>query len=123
MDSNKNSNAIGQQAEAFAKAYLLKQGLGFIQANFHCKLGEIDLIMSDQDSLVFIEVKARKNHHFGSGLDAVNNRKQQKLIKASQFYLQQRRLLEHPCRFDVISINSDSGQMSIEQWLKNAFCS
>lgn len=116
-----NSNDIGQQAEAFAKAYLLKQGLKFIQANFHCKLGEIDLIMSDQDSLVFIEVKARKTHLFGSGLEAVNSSKQQKLIKASQVYLQQQHLLEHPCRFDVISIRSHDGQMSLEQWLKNAF--
>ncbi len=115
------SQLKGLYYETQALQYLKKQGLKFLQNNFHCRLGEIDLIMRDKDTITFIEVRFRENTGFGDGLDSVNRHKQHKLIKTAQFYLVQEGLYEKvPIRFDVISISG--GKLKPELcWVKNAF--
>ncbi len=115
------SQIKGLYYEKLALRYLKKQGLKFLQKNYHCRLGEIDLVMSDQGYIVFIEVRYRKNTGFGNGLDTVTKNKQQKLIKTAQLYLIQEGLYEKvPARFDVVSISS--GKLKPELiWVKNAF--
>ena len=117
-----NNKAIGAVTEQFAKQYLIQQGLTFVDENIHCRQGEIDLIMKDDDLLIFIEVKYRKNSHFGGAIAAVSNVKQNKIKHSATFYLHKMNLNEYntPCRFDVIALEGDINQPQVT-WLKNAF--
>jgi len=109
----------GQQAESQACDYLRERGLNLVERNFRCKLGELDLIMQDGETLVFVEVKYRGRTDYGHGSEAVDRGKQLKLIRAAQVYLQQHpELMNTPMRFDVVSID---GPRSRVQWLANAF--
>ncbi|WP_409439222.1 YraN family protein [Psychromonas sp. GE-S-Ul-11] len=111
------SNTRGVQAEQQALAFLQKQGLLLICQNFYCRFGEIDLIMSDQGTLVFIEVRYRKNQDFGGATASITPQKQRKLIKTAKHYLSQ--LDDEPyCRFDVIAISESAIQ---PQWIQDAF--
>lgn len=108
---------IGDNAEQQAELFLSNQGLRLVERNFLCKVGEIDLIMQHEDKLVFVEVRFRKNAHFGSALETVNIKKQKKIIAAAQYYL-----LKHansqsaPFRFDVVGITGND-----IQWVPSAF--
>ncbi|RBW44574.1 YraN family protein [Psychromonas sp. B3M02] len=111
------SNTRGVQAERQALDFLQKQGLQLICQNFYCRFGEIDLIMSDQETLVFIEVRYRKNQDFGGATASITAQKQRKLIKTAKHYLSQ--LDQEPyCRFDVIAISESATQ---PQWIQDAF--
>ena len=95
----------------------------FWQGNYRCKLGEIDLIMHDQDTIVFVEVRSRKQNRYGTALESVNRGKQQRLIRAAKYYLQKNKLTEQkPCRFDVVSVDNTHtlDELAI-QWIPNAF--
>lgn len=108
----------GQNAETQVHEYLLRQGLKPIDRNVSSPRGEIDLIMEDAGTIVFIEVRLRNRIDFGSGAESVTRSKQEKLIATAAYYLQQnRRLAKRPARFDVVSVN---GQMKFD-WIKNAF--
>jgi len=108
----------GAQAEARAEAFLVQRGLVKHRQNYRCKLGEIDLIMQHDDILVFIEVRLRTHQAFANAAESVTIRKQQKIIKTAQYYLQQYQLTDKAnCRFDVIAF-SDNGD---PEWIKDAF--
>ncbi len=110
--------AIEQQAEA----WLQRQGLKAVQQNYRTRLGEIDLIMWEGRHLVFVEVRYRRNTRFGHGYDTVDARKQAKLLRAADQYLQQNRLAEQvACRFDVVSATHDENGALRFDWIKNAF--
>jgi len=108
--------AIGTAKEELACKYLEMRGLQLIARNVRYRSSEIDLVMQSEDSLIFIEVRYRRNTWFGTPAESVNWNKQQRLRVAANQYLQQ-----HPthlaCRFDVIAI---TGNDNIE-WLQNAF--
>jgi putative endonuclease len=108
----------GQAAETTACAFLEKQGLRLLEKNFSCPCGEIDLIMQDQEMLVFVEVRLRQHSHLGSAIESVTRPKQKRLLKAALLYLQKKRCLyKIPYRFDIIGMD---GNKPLE-WLKNAF--
>jgi len=111
------TNSKGVKYEQQALAYLKKQGLLLVCQNFYCRFGEIDLIMSDQETLVFIEVRYRKNQDYGGAEASITRQKQHKIIKTAKHYLSQ--LDNEPyCRFDVIAIN----EKTIDpQWIQDAF--
>jgi len=108
--------------ENLAANYLIQQGLIEITRNFNCRLGEIDLIMQEQQTIVFIEVKYRKKSNFGGAISAISNSKQNKLQKTATLYLQKQQLNAYntPCRFDVIALEGNLSQPHI-CWIKNAF--
>lgn len=108
----------GSQAEQHALDYLHAQGLTLIKRNFLCRMGEIDLIMKHRDALVFIEVRYRKNSHYGTPAETIGLTKQRRLIRAANLYLQQHRQAAE-CRFDVVAIVAEP-RMRIE-WIQNAF--
>jgi putative endonuclease len=113
--------SIGQHYENQACTFLQQQGLRLIKRNFACRLGEIDLIMQEKKSLVFVEVRYRRSHSFGDGIESIEYRKCKKLIRTAEYYLQQNRLTEKiPCRFDVIGITHVSSDNSLT-WIKDAF--
>lgn len=113
---------LGDNMEDVAKQFLIGNGLEIVSQNFHCRFGEIDIIASSQQTLIFVEVKYRKNNNFGGAANAVSASKQKKLIKSAQIYLQQQQLNEYntACRFDVIAIEGAITTPQIS-WLKNAF--
>ncbi len=107
----------GAWAEEQANQYLQAKGLQLITKNYRCKCGEIDLVMRQKDSIVFIEVRYRKNNLFGSATESIDRRKQSKLIAAAKHYLQSNKITARsPSRIDVIAI---TGQTQIE-WIQNA---
>jgi putative endonuclease len=115
------SQLTGLYFEKLALKHLKKHKLKLVQQNYHCRLGEIDLIMQDKDCLVFVEVRFRNNSDFGDGLDTVNLSKQRKLTLTAQHYLLQAGLYENtPVRFDVISISKQNSKPKLV-WVKNAF--
>jgi len=107
----------GDQAEANAEKYLNQQGLSLETKNYRCRFGEIDLIMIDNDTLVFVEVRLRSNARFGGAAATVDYRKQAKLVRTAEYYLQRRKGGLPACRFDVIAFDGGN-QVS---WIKNAF--
>lgn len=114
---------IGFKAELQAKHYLEQQGLTFRESNFLAKVGEIDLIMQDGPTLVFIEVRFRRKLGFGSAIDSVTFTKQKKLTKTAQLYMLKRfKSVEIDCRFDVVGIDYCPNQRTQDlTWIKNAF--
>ena len=114
-----NTLSLGQKHERAALKYLKQQGLNLKDKNVRFKAGEIDLIMTHQQQLVFVEVRFRNSESHGGALASVDRKKQQKLIKAAQLYLQQEFGNNPPsCRFDVVAVD---GNLEI-LWIKNAFC-
>ena len=108
----------GAQAEQWAAQHLQQQGLKPIAQNCRGRFGEIDLIMQDGPSLVFIEVRLRRSADFGGAAASIDSRKQQRIIRTAQQYLAG---LNHipPCRFDVVLMDDPQGHNV--QWLRNAF--
>jgi putative endonuclease len=115
-----NKREAGQQFEDLACQYLKKQGLKLKKRNVAFSTGEIDLIMEDQNTLVFVEVRFRNKKEFGGAAASVDWYKQNKLIKTAQLYLQQQYGNTPPrCRFDVVAIQGTDDQFDIN-WIKNA---
>lgn len=116
----------GEYTESLACRYLESKGFKLIEKNFSCRLGEIDLIMQDNDSLVFVEVRYRRSNNFGSGAESITVSKQSKLIKTASLYLQSHdKRNKYSARFDVISITGFIETENIDNidfnWIKNAF--
>lgn len=104
---------IGNDGEDFALAYLKNNGLTLIYRNFHSRFGEIDLIMQDHDTTVFIEVKKRYSG-IDNAIESISYTKQKKLVKTAQFYLSKKGY-DLNCRFDAIVIDGNNHM----EWLKN----
>jgi len=113
------SITAGLQAEEVARDYLKIQGMKWIESNYRCRLGEIDLIMRDGEYLVFIEVRSRSSVSHGGALESITYHKQQKLVRTASLYLLIHKLHDKvPIRFDVVSIEGKNQQLT---WIKNAF--
>jgi putative endonuclease len=111
----------GRTAERRARAYLRRHGLSFIDQNYRTPRGEIDLVMQDGDTLVFVEVRYRRSEAYGLAGETVDRSKQQKLRLSAEYYLQQYfGPRPRPCRFDVVAIAGDSRNGNIV-WYRNAF--
>lgn len=103
-----NSRAIGKNKETLACEYLLKNGYEIIDRNFTVRTGEIDIIAKDNKTIVFVEVKYRKELSHGLGIEAVDIKKQKKIISAAKVYVLNKKLNpDDQYRFDVISIDGD----------------
>ncbi len=112
-----DARATGQRAERQAARWLSERGLRALDHNYHCRAGELDLIMLDGDTLVFVEVRYRRSARFGDAAESVTPAKQRKLLSAARHYLQYHD--EHAARalrFDVIAMTGER-----MEWIKNAF--
>ena len=101
------SRALGAEAEARAAQFLQRKGYRIAERNWTCRGGEIDLVCRDGDTLVFVEVRARKDAAHGSPLETVGDVKRRRLIRAASVYLTRKQLWDQPCRFDVVAIDGD----------------
>lgn len=117
LPSNRSSK--GKATEKLACDYLKKNGLSLIEKNFHSRYGEIDLIMQHRETLVFIEVRYRKNDNFGGAKASITLDKQKKIYKTALLYMQKKGR-EFNSRFDVVAITGINKQLEIE-WIQNAF--
>ena len=112
---------LGQQGETAAADFLRTRGYSIEARNFRTKLGEIDIVATCQGQFVFIEVKTRRTATYGTPAQAVDYRKQQKIISVAECYLRQKKLSDVPCRFDVIEVYaSGQGSWHIEH-IEDAF--
>jgi len=111
----------GKAAEAQACRYLLDQGLKLIAQNYRCRHGEIDLIMRDGRSVVFVEVRYRSNSNYAGGAETIDYRKQSKLAATALHYLQSHPdAAACPARFDVVAVDAKLGENRLN-WIPNAF--
>lgn len=106
----------GKDGEEKACRYIKAKKYKIIERNYRCLYGEIDIIAELNGALIIIEVKYRKSDKFGKGYEAVNTIKQQKIIKTTEYYINEKNI-KMPVRFDVISI--DDNEIT---HIENAFC-
>jgi len=117
IDSRRTTAGRGEDAAA---AYLRDRGYRIVERNWRCRLGEIDIVARDGETLVFVEVKSRRSAAFGAPQAAVDGRKQRKLSLAALHYLQARRVAPGPARFDVVAVTVRDDGDDIELF-RNAF--
>lgn len=118
-----NNRTYGTLGEEAAVAYLIGQGYKVICRNFRAgRMGEIDIIGMDKETLCFIEVKTRSNIMFGTPAQALSRKKQANIIRLAQIYMKNNRCLDTPVRFDVMELMMDrTGKIQDVQLIKNAF--
>ncbi len=118
--NNDERRHTGESGEALAIKFLKKNGYRIIEQNYHCNLGEIDIIARNGRVLAFIEVKARRTDRFGGPKWAVTPRKQRKISMVALEYLKKTKQMDKKARFDVVAIRLLPSGPDIEI-IKNAF--
>lgn len=112
---------IGTTAENMACTLLQRQGLLILARNYTCYHGEIDLIMQDEQDIVFVEVRLRGQSAYGTAFESVDRNKQRRIVRAAKHYLQSKGwLYKMNSRFDIVAIERKGGHLHLD-WLRNAF--
>jgi putative endonuclease len=119
MATPRDARARGEAIERLAAAWLAERGLVLVAANQHARGGELDLVMRDGETLVFVEVRHRADARHGHPLETVTPAKQRRLVRAARFYLQRNRL-SCACRFDVLAVTGQWPRLEFD-WVANAF--
>ena len=113
--------ARGEAVETAALAFLQQQGLAPLARNASSRGGELDLVMDDAGTLVFVEVRYRGDARFGGGAASVDAGKRRRLVHAAQVWLMRHpRHADAPCRFDVVAASGDPAAPAFD-WLRDAF--
>jgi putative endonuclease len=121
LKDGRKSHRLGRQAEQQALHFLTGSGLKFLGKNFRAAHGEIDLILQDGDTIVFVEVRARTNPGYMDAVESIDSRKVNSIIQASRLYLHKHGISDSAlCRFDVVTLTGKLRTPKIE-WIKNAF--
>jgi len=116
-----NTHLEGRRWERTAESFLSRRGLRRLTRNYRSRFGEIDLVMMDGATLVFVEVRYRKSDRFGSGADSVTPAKQRRIVSTARHFLScHPGLAGRPGRFDVVSIGHRSTGVEVE-WIRDAF--
>lgn len=109
--------ATGNRFEEAAREFLEARGLRLVRANFLCRHGEIDLVMRDGETIVFVEVRYRRNGAFGGALGSVTMAKRRKLVSAAHLWMAWHpNDARRPSRFDVLAFEGDE-----MEWVRAAF--
>jgi len=112
---------LGQFGERLALEKIISQGYKVLDKNFNCKIGEIDIIAKDKETLVFIEVRSKSNKKFGLPQETVNTKKQQRIRRVAEYYLVKNNLQSLNCRFDVVGILWQNNAGPEIEIIKDAF--
>jgi putative endonuclease len=112
---------LGQLGEDAAARYLKRLGYKVLGRHVCLPSGELDLVMLDGETIVFVEVKTRRTDEHGRPADAVTPDKQRRLTRLAVAFMRRYRLHDHPARFDVVSIVWPSGEKPRIEHIKNAF--
>lgn len=95
---------LGERGERAAAEYLERLGFRIVARQFRCRFGELDLVAVEGERIVFVEVKAREEAVRGRPIEAVDDRKRERMSKAAVYFLKRKRLLGRPARFDVVGV-------------------
>lgn len=118
---DRERKAIGLLGEELALAHLTSHGLNLIVRNYRAKVGELDLVMRDGQTLVFVEVRCRSSQQYGGAAASITWEKRRRLVRAAEHLLMKRaELRRYPARFDVIAIATGEGEAKVD-WIKSAF--
>lgn len=113
--------AYGLHVEQEVARHLQSKGLTFVEANYRCKMGEIDLIMRDNETLVFVEVRFRSDANAVNPLESITRSKQRKVIRTASYYLLDRHNSHDlSCRFDAVGVTRTNDCWDFD-WVSNAF--
>ena len=110
---------LGRWGENLAELFLVERGLQIVDKNWRSVNGEIDLVVMEGHTLVFVEVKTRSGDDFGFPELAVNRKKKLALIKLAQQYIQEKQM-EEDWRIDVIAIRKNKNKQVEVEWFQNA---
>lgn len=112
----------GHWAEVSTLKFLEHRGLRLLEKNYRSRYGEIDLVMTERDILVFVEVRFRASGDYGGGIESVNKRKQRKLRNCAEHFLSRYpSYQDSDCRFDVVSVALDQWNQPQVEWITDAF--
>ena len=106
--------SLGKAGEQLAGAYLQTQGFEVVSTNWRCRGGELDIICSSRNLLLFVEVKTRTDQDRGLPGEALNEKKKQRLVKAASTYLSRQKSWDRPTRFDLIAVSFDAKGFRLE---------
>ncbi len=112
---------LGTVAEGLARKELERLGYRITEANYRTRCGEIDLVAWDSGTLVFVEVRCKRNTAFGSPAESIGSAKRGKLIATAERYLQERGCGEVDCRFDVVEVVAAGGRLVVREIIRDAF--
>lgn len=112
---------LGLRGEKLAERLLRSKGMSVVVRRYSTPVGEIDLIMRDGETIVFVEVKARRDDRLSDPEHAVNAAKRRKLSRCARFFVNERKLHERPCRFDIVSVILPAAGEPIVKHIPEAF--
>ena len=113
---------LGRKGEDIAVAWLEGKGMQILERNYRCPLGEIDIVGMIDGAFVFVEVRSRSSAQWGTPAESVTYGKKRKLRKVAAYYLQQKKRMDAPCRFDVVGILYGAhGAPDRIEWIPDAF--
>lgn len=117
-----NARALGAAAEEIAAAYLAAHGAEILERNYRRRLGELDVIAREGDTLLIVEVRTRSTNAYGGAAASIDGLKRRRIVRAAQQLLQQRRSLARlAVRFDVVVVsNVDTPEPRVD-WIRHAF--
>lgn len=113
-----NKREIGNLGENLAKEYLIKNNFKILEKNYRTRVGEIDLIVEKDSSVIFVEVKSRNSLNYGYPCEAVNYKKQNKIISTAKYYILSNKLNDFNFRFDIIEVYLKNNNIN---HIENAF--
>jgi putative endonuclease len=120
MDTHPRKKEIGQKGEDRAVSYLKGLKYQILERNYRCKLGEVDIIARDNDTLVFIEVRTRSSLAFGLPQESINRKKRHQLSKVALEFMIRRKLKNTSARFDIVAISLEPGRERVDL-IRDAF--
>lgn len=120
LKNKKFELSLGARGEMIAFGFLKDKGYKILEKNYTCRLGEIDAIIRDRHTIVFVEIKTRKSDHFGRPEEAVHLYKQRKIIKVAHWYLKEKRMEDVAVAFAVVAISWNEGEPEV-RFIPNAF--
>lgn len=109
MRTGTEKRDLGRQGEEIAEQFLQARRYVLVERNYRCLYGEIDLVMQDRETLVFVEVRSHTGSTFGDPLESVTLRKQRQIAKAASHYVLRHKIENRPLRFDVIGVQWEHG--------------
>lgn len=119
--ARRGARQLARGGEEAAAAWARAKGWRILHRNYRCRLGEIDLVARDGDTVVFVEVKARASLRFGLPAEAVDARKRARLVRVARHFLAVHGLEDAPCRFDVAEVLAGAGGAEALAWIRDAF--
>jgi putative endonuclease len=111
---------LGAAGEKAAERFLRKKRYVIVARNYRCKAGEVDLVALDRGTVVFVEVKTRRQPGFGDPLEAVDVRKQRQVVRVARHFIAEHRLHDRDARFDVVGVWWEDGRVCCDL-VENAF--